>query len=227
MQTVVAQHDGSGRGRIASPADTLVRLTQRGAGTIDQADLQLITHDRISRAVRMTAAGQRRQLVEYGACPGNNLGAARCIVTTGTGHRRLYRVGAIEGVIQADPARIGSIKCITRVADRHHQLRPGGGRNLDIYMAGVDCERGRLIDQITDATQKRRMRRDIEWLLAMFVPPLVDLRLQRIALGQQRLIARRKGEQDGFDAGPELSGAQASARQGLLGHKFSQDSVDL
>ena len=68
--------------------------------------------------------------------------------------------------------------------------------------------------------QKCLMHRDIEWLLAMFVPPLIDLRLQRIALGQQRLIARRKGEQDGFDAGPELICAKTCARQGLLSDKI-------
>jgi hypothetical protein len=35
-----------------------------------------------------------------------------------------HRVGAVERVIEAAPARIGGVQRIARIGDRHHQLRP-------------------------------------------------------------------------------------------------------
>jgi hypothetical protein len=48
------------------------------------------------------------------------------------------RIGAIERVIQAAPARIGGIEQEARVEDRHDQLRPGGLRQFGVNIGRID-----------------------------------------------------------------------------------------
>ena len=72
----------------------------------------------------MRGANQRRDPVEEIASPGDDQAAARGIVSFDGRIGRRQRIRAIERVIERAPARIGGIERITRIGDRHDQLRP-------------------------------------------------------------------------------------------------------
>ena len=102
------------------------------------------------------------------------------------------RIGPIQRIIQAAPARICGIQRIARIAHRHDQLRPRDHRNLIIHIGRIHQKRRRVGQQIPNLPQKPLIRRRIMGFALMRHVPGVDFRLQLIALGEQRRIGRGK-----------------------------------
>ena len=114
------------------------------------------------------------------------------------------RVGAVERVVEAAPARIGGIQRIARVHHRHDQLRPGDLGDLRIDIGGRDCEGGAFRQEVADLAQEGLVGVEIEGLVAAAGMPGVDLGLQLVALREKFAIARREIVDDRVEAGPEI-----------------------
>jgi len=128
-------------------------------------------------------ARQRHCRIEECLGTGNHLRPALRIIAARPG-RSGQRIGAVERVVQAAPARIGGVEHEARVERGHHQLRPGHAGDLGVDVARTDLERRRRIDQIADLAQERRAPRARR--------RGVDRRLQRVPLRQQRAILGRE-----------------------------------
>ena len=66
-------------------------------------------------------------LVQKIAHEADDLRAAQRVVGAGAARAVRLRddIGAVEGVVEASPARIGGIQGVARIVDGHHQLRAG------------------------------------------------------------------------------------------------------
>src|SRR3546814_15228792 len=62
--------------------------------------------------------------------PRDHRSTALGVVTTGLRRRRVERVGAVERVVEAAPARIGGVERETRVGGGHDQRRPRARKSV-------------------------------------------------------------------------------------------------
>ena len=182
--------------------------------------------DVVARQVGPAAARQRDGIVQEGLGPGDDLRAALWVIALPR-RRAGNRVGAVERVVQAAPARIGGVEQEAGVEDRHDQLRPGQPRDFVIDMGAADDEGRGLGDQIADVAEKLLIGGGVMGLAPALFMPAVDLRLQRIALAQQGDILRREARQDRGCARPEGVGGDSGARQGARVDEIGERRRDL
>ncbi len=184
-------------GAAASPrvADEFGGVLQAGLGAVLQGDDERAVLHRIAGRIGMRALRQRRVLVEKLARPGDHLRAARGIVAGLGVFTAGQRVRAVERVVERAPARVGGVERIARVHHRHDELRAGEARDLVIDALGSDREIGAGRHEIADLGQEGLVFGGVERLALAREMPGVDLRLQLVALGEQRLVARREVDQ--------------------------------
>src|SRR3546814_12728287 len=106
--------------------------------------------------------------------PRDHRSTALGVVTTGLRRRRVERVGAVERVVEAAPARIGGVERETRVEGGHDQLRPRHRRDLGVDIAGADAEWRGFGDEIADFAQERLIGRGVVPLPFVLLVPRVD-----------------------------------------------------
>ena len=117
------------------------------------------------------------------------------------------RIGAVERIVEAAPARVGSVQRVARIHHRHDELRAGDLGDLRIDVRGRDREVGSLRQQVSDPLQEGLVFGEIEVPPAPFAVPAIDLRLQAVALGQKRPVLGREVVGDAVQPRPEhLSG---------------------
>ena len=184
--------------------------------------------------VRITAGvispGTVRQgkcFIKKGLCRLDNMAAPLRIIAAGLCRWRVQRVGAVKGVVQTAPARIGGVQDKAVVKRRHHQLRSSHGRNFRINIFGRDGKRAWFFNQITDVLQKGLIFSLIDRLALVIDMPGVNLRLQLFPFGQQLRIAGRECAKQVGKTGPEFCAVDAGSRQGALIDKIKQLLSDL
>ena len=153
--------------------------------------------------------------------------AADLIIAAGPGRHSIKRVGAVIGVIEAAPAGIGGIEQEPRIEHWYHQLRPGHRRDFCIDVLGADLERRRFGNEVADFAQEGLVFSLIDRFSGAGDMPGINLRLQIIALGQQRAIDRYKPAQQIGEARPERSGILAQRNENFAFNKCSQCRIDL
>ena len=176
----------------------------------------------------MAAGRERHGGIEEGLCLGDHLVAARLVVALAALARIMRdRVGAVEGIIKAAPARIGRVQRIAGVGEGHDELRAADLADFLVDIRGLDLLRRGLRQQIADLLQERRIGVHVERLALVGAMPVVDLRLQRVADGEQFAVLRPQFPDDGGKPGPERVGRNPGLRGRLLGDEIEQDGGDL
>ena len=229
VQVVVAEQDHRQRGDVAAIADERRLMRQRGARAALQRHHQPPAGELVRHRVGVAAAEQRHRLVEEFSRPRDHQrGTQR--VEFGPGGRvalRRDRVGAVQRIIQAAPARIGRVQRVAGVGHRHHELRPGDRGDLRIDVFGGDADRLRLGHQVANVAQECLIGGRVERLTAMRQVPGVDRRLQRVALVQQRPVAWRQVAHQRAEPRPEPGRIHARARDRRAGDEVVQHPGDL
>ena len=156
--------------------------------------------------------------IEEVPCPGDHpLAADRVIGAAALCASVLgYGVGAVQRVVETAPARVRRIERVSRIHDRHHELRAGDLRNLRIDVVSGDAEWGGLGVQVTDLPEEGLVGRGIESLALMIAMPLINLCLQRVPLRQESLVLRTQRCPDIGHALPEMIGIDARAGGDLV-----------
>ena len=206
MQAVVDQQDRGRDRRLSPEPDELSRILQRRRqGAIDH---------RPAGDIGVRTLRQRRRLVQKRLGPRHDPRAARRIVSAPL-RQVAQGVGAVQGVIQAAPPRIGGVQQEAGVQHRHHQLRPGHLRDLGVHPVGRDREGLRLLDQIADLAQEVFRRAHIVGLAPPRPVPVVDSGLQGVAPVQQRAVLRGEPFEDRGRPRPEGRRIEPQPRQHL------------
>jgi hypothetical protein len=187
-----------------------------------QRDLQYAAHQGIAGGVLVRSAGQRHGAIQEIAPEGDHLLAALDIVALA---RRQFarlgdRVGAVKRVIKTAPAGIGGVEGEARIAERHNQLRPRYDRDLRIGIARADLKILAFGLEISDLFQEGGIGFGVDGARRMRPVPIVDCRLQPVALGKQRLVLRRQPMRQLRESGPERGGVQAR-----IGQRFTRYEV--
>ncbi len=138
-----------------------------------------------------------------------------------------YRIGAIKCIVQAAPARIGGVQGVTRIGERHDQLRSANLADFLIDIRGLDLLGRRLRQQIADLPEKRRVGVHVERLALVGAMPAVDFRLQGVAHREQVAVFRSEIAEDGGKPGPEGVGRNPGLGGGFLGDEIEQNGSDL
>ena len=140
MQAVVGQQDDR-RARGGRPdsrrAARASRARRRAA--VGERHGEPPALDPVAGRVPVRALRERRDLVEQVAREGDHPRAAHRVVVGAALAAAVLgdRVGAVERVVQAAPARIGGVQRVARVGHRHHELRAGDGADLGIDVGGA------------------------------------------------------------------------------------------
>src|SRR5690606_37249138 len=122
-------------------------------------------------------------------------------------------IGAIQGVIQAAPARIGGIQGIADIGNGNHQLRATLVGNVVINIGRTDLEIGRYGFQVTDFFQKRLISGHIFNRAGVLAVPAVKFGLDAVALGKQCLVFGGQVVNQGIKALPESLGVYTGSGQ--------------
>ncbi len=184
---------------VARPTDELRRIGQQRLP---------------ARKVRPAPLGERHRFVEKDLGPGDHLGAARRVIAAAR-RQRPQRVGAVERIIEAPPARIGGVEQEACVQHRHDQLRPGEPRDLVVDAIGGNGEGGGFGNEIADLAQEGLIGSALDRLPGARLMPGVDPGLEVIALREQRGILGREAGEEGGGALPERLRFDAGAGQHL------------
>ena len=152
---------------------------------------------------------------------------AQLIIAALPGRCRIERVGAVIGVIEAAPTRIGGIEQEPGVEHRHHQLRPSHGRDLGIDVLRADLKRRGFRNEVADFSQEHLILSLIDRFSGAGEMPCVDLRLQLVAFGQQRAVYRHKPVEQRGKTAPEPGSILAQRCQHFALDKTSQRCIDL
>ena len=229
VQAVVLQQDAGRAAGIALVAGELGRILQAGhLATLDR-HLQLAVLDKIGRGVGMRMAGQRHRLIEEVAGEGNDLLATLGVVALatlgaiGVGDG----IGAVQGIVQAAPARVGGVERVAAIHDRHHQLRAGLHGQFVIDIRGGDLHVGGLRHQIADLLQELAVGCHVADRAGVGLVPGVEFGLETVTLGQQGGIARGQVVHQLVKALPEGFGRDAQIGQHLAGDEIVQRGRDL
>ena len=228
MHAVVDQQDrGRGCG-FATVAGELRARFQRGGVAALQLDRELPGNDAVGGDIGVAAGRQRRGGIQKGLRFRDHLGAAGLVKTPAAfaGLVR-YRVGAVERVVQAAPARVGGVQRIAGVGERHHQLRPADLADLLVDIGRLDLLGRRLRQQIADLLEKRRIGIHVERLALVGAVPAVDFRLQGVAHREQFAVLRRQVLDDGRKPCPEGVGRNPGLGGRFLGDEIEQNGGDL
>jgi len=172
------------------------------------------------------AARKRRGLIEEVSCPGNHAGPAHGVIAPGL-RAIAHGIGAIQGIVEAAPAGIGSIECIARIHDRHNQLRARNGSDFVIDIGRIDLEVIAFGQQVADLLKEGRVGRCIMALARPGLVPGVDPGLQRIARRQQFAVARAQLVNQFGQSLPEGVGCNTGSGQSLGVDHLVQAAVDL
>ena len=228
VQPVVAKQHGLGSGGVTTVAseDAGPGQADRAAGHVRSEGAAL---DPVGEDVSMRTAGQRHCLVQEIPRPGDDLLAAGRVVSTGPGRAFLLRngVGAVEGVVQAAPARVGGIEGVARVGHRHDELGSRDLRDLVVDMRRLDAEVGPLGHEIADVGEKATVLVGIDGLAAAGAVPRVDLGLQRPATGKEVAVHGREVVEESVEFLPEGVAREVKSRQNLILDKGVQLDRDL
>jgi hypothetical protein len=225
VQAVVDQEDRRRARGIALIAGELFRLLQAGRAVLEPHRQAAVLHRKAPR-LPVRALRERRNFIEEIVHEGEHLGAARGVVA---GAARCTfvgdRIGAVERIIEAAPARVGGIQGVARVHDRHDELRSCDGRDLR-----VDVLRGRreilaLGHEVADLAKEALVRLETEGPVVLVVPG-VDPGLQLVAPGQERAVARCEVVDDRCQRRPEGRRVDARAGQRLVVDEVVQDPGD-
>ncbi|MCY1288560.1 hypothetical protein D9M70_376030 [compost metagenome] len=229
VQAVVLQQHGARRGRIALEGEELCGVLQAAFGTVGQAHYKISASHYISGGIDVGARFQRGRFVEEGARVGDDLVAADLVVALALLGAVLLadHVGAVERVVQRSPAGIGGVQGEARVHHRHHQLRAGDAGDLVIDVLGDGLEIRGFRQQVADFLEEGLVGHGIVGLAGARLVPGVDLRLEFVALGEQRLVLRCEVVDHCFHAGPELVGGDAGSGDGFVVHEVEQHLGDL
>ncbi len=112
-------------------------------------------------------------------------------------------IGAVQRIVQAAPACVGSIERITRIADRHHQLRSGNAGNFRVDTRGGNLEVIAFRYQVSDIGQELFVCREVHRARVRLVP-FIDLCLDLRSFFQQGPVFwRQVGHQSG-ETRPEI-----------------------
>ena len=228
MHAVVDQQDRGRRGRIALEARELRVRFQRGGVAALQFDRELAGDDAVGGHIGVASGRQRHGRIEKRLCLGDHLVAARLVVALAAFARFVRnRVGAIERIVKAAPARVGGVQRIARIGEGHDQLRPADLADLFVDIGGLDLLRRRFRQEIADLLEERRVGIHVERLALVGAVPAVDLRLQGVAYREQFAVPRSEIADDGREPGPERVGGNSGLGGGFLGDEIEQDGSDL
>ena len=218
MQPMVDQQQHRRRAGISLKAAQCSCILQAAHAAVVELHFESVRSHTVAHGIVMRTAGKREVLIQEIAGKRDDFRAALRIVGAGAGCAVLRNgVGAVQRIVEAAPAGIGRIQGVARIADRHHQLRPGDLRDLRIDMVGIDGERLPLGYEIANLDQVRLVARMIEGRARILTVPGIDLRLQLVASQQQRGVSRRQFPNEGRESVPKGLRLDTRARHGFAG----------
>ena len=157
--------------------------------------------------------------VEEVSRPGDHFSAPYWVVGAGAVSAIILGddIGAVERIVQTAPPGVDRIEGKARVHHRHHQLGACNLRDLRIHILGRHRNRGGLWQQVANFFQKPLIRGLIFGFTGVVPMPGVQLGLESIAGGQQRLVAGHEVPEQFGQRVPKIFGADSRPRGNLVG----------
>ena len=228
VQAVVLQQDRRRRVGRALVAHELSGLRERGDARVG-IDGELAVLHAIAQRVAVRAARERRRVVEHAARVVDHVLAARRVVGRGALGAVVFRqrVGAVQRVVQAAPARVRRVQRIARVRQRHDELRAGLLGDFAVDVRGGCRDVRRCGHQVADPFEERAIRGVVAHRAGVRAVPRVEFLLQAVAFREQFAVARRQLVHQRGEAAPERCLVDAGARQRFVFDELAQRWRDL
>ena len=143
-------------GAPAAPtvADKSVGVDEASVACIVRGHHEPTTFDAVADGIGVRAAQHRGRAVKRRLRLGNDAGTAQPVVGRTASRAAIIadRIGAVERIVQAAPARVDRIERVACIGQGHDQLRPCDGGQLLVDIGGQDLLRRRRRLDIADLT---------------------------------------------------------------------------
>ena len=139
----------------------------------------------------MAALGERDCYIEQRSPASNDsLSANRVVVARAHGAVILWNgIATVKRVIKAAPAGVRGVERVTRIRERHNELRSGNVGDLFIHIAGANRKILDCWQSITNLSEKAFVVRKVQRLAVPAMMISIDPRLERITDIEQLTIA--------------------------------------
>ena len=195
--------------------------THEAAGTV-------VIFDNEVGDFRVEAFPQGDDVVEKAFGPFNDPGSPHRIVG-GSSFRPVLLaddIGAVKGIVEATPARIGRVQGVPGVVQRHHELRPRDRRDLRVHIFGGDRERALFLEQIPRIGEKLPVCDQVECLVRPFLMPGIDPLLVTGAHVEEAAVLGSEFLDDGPQGRPDRVGIETCAGRDLGLHQVVEGPRD-
>src|SRR5690606_12144643 len=155
VQAVVTEHQRLGGLRVASIAQQQRRIGKGRGSAVFKLYLELPVVHAVRFGIAMRALLQGNGVVLEAAREGDDFGTANRVVGSAAGRSVFCRncVGAVQGIVQAPPPRVGGVKGIARVGDGHDKLGTCLFAEFDVDAIGSHGEVCRGVLEIASSAQ--------------------------------------------------------------------------
>ena len=191
MQVVVTEQDRTGLVGIATVTGETFTPAELGPAAVAHDRDQLTRGNLVLDHVTVAADRERHRVIEKIAYVADDLLSAHRVILGGSLAAFEFGndIGAVERIVETVPARVSGIERITRIVDRHHQLRTGNRAHLGIDIRRGDLEIALFRHQVADFLEIGLILCGVD-AAEMVLVPGIELRLQFIPQIQQLPVLR-------------------------------------
>jgi len=228
VQTVVSQQDRFDPSRALTVSGKGTLVLQTRFGTVLQGHAEPTIGHPVSGGLGMASLRQGNRLIQKAVGIFHDFGPACGVVRVAPLRATLLGkdVGTIKGIVQAAPASVGCVECITGDADRYHQLGTRDPRDLRIDVCGGDCEVLAFRHQIADLLQEGPVGAGVGRGPRIALVPRVDKCLEGIAFRQQLPVAGCQIVNDLTEGCPESVRIDTGSGRDLILHQVVEGFGD-
>jgi hypothetical protein len=168
--------------RVALVTGELLLRFQRGRVAAFEFHRKLTGDHAIRRHIGVASRRERHSRIQKRLGLGDDLVAAGLVIALAAFARLVRdRIGAVERVIEAAPARIGGVERVAGIGERHHQLRSANLADFLVDVLGFDLMGRGFRQEVADFLQERSVRIYVERLALVRAMPAIDFALQGVA----------------------------------------------
>ena len=238
VEAVVAEKDGAEPVGGPPEPDEAARVAEARLAPLGQPNQQRaalpVPLERVGDHVSVASLPERDDLVEERPAPRDHPGSPGRVVGGGRVPGPVLlpllagnHVRAVEGVVEAAPARVRGVQRVAGVVDGDDELRSGERADLGVHVLGRDAEGLRLGEEVARRLEVRAVGTGVPRLARPLAVPAIEPRLMRGSDVEEPPVLGGELRDDAAEGLPHRVRIEPRAGRNLVAHQLVEQGRDL